>query len=114
MNKPNLLSALSLAVLLAATGVGDAAAQSTPKIDRAGAERIALGKVPGGKIKSAELEQEKGVQVWSFDIAKPGERDITEVLVNAANGEIVEISTETPASEAKEAEDEGRDRHAKR
>ena len=70
------------------------------------AEKIALTKVPGGVIKSGELEKEKGRLVWSFDIARPGTRNLTEVHVDAKNGHIVSVKTETPAQEAAEARQE--------
>jgi hypothetical protein len=40
--------------------------------------------------------------VWSFDIAAPGTRDITEVQVDAVTGAIVSVETETPAQQAAE------------
>ena len=73
------------------------------KVTKAQAEKIALEKVPGGKIQSAEIEKEHHALVWSFDIAKPGSKDITEVLVNAKTGKIIDISTENPAAQAKES-----------
>ena len=66
------------------------------------AEKIALTKVPKGKIRSAELENACGPFVCSFDIAKSGSRDITEVLVNAKTGKIISVSTETPVDPAQE------------
>ena len=104
-----------LAVALAATLVLVSSALAAPseaelmkqaKITKTQAGKIALAKVPHGKIQSAEIENEHHALVWSFDIAKPGAKDITEVLVNAKTGKIVEISTETPKAQAKEhAED---------
>jgi hypothetical protein len=72
------------------------------KITRAQAEKIALQKVPRGKIQSAEIENERHALVWSFDIEKPGDKDITEVLVNAKSGKIISVSTENPAAQARE------------
>lgn len=72
------------------------------KITKVQAEKIALEKVPNGKIESAEIENEHHALVWSFDIVKPGSKDITEVLVNAKTGRIVDVSTENPAAQAKE------------
>ena|ERR1700736_6751605 len=66
-------------------------------------EKIALQKVPHGKIKSAEIENEHGKLVWSFDITKPGTHDITEVLIDARSGAIVSIDKENPAQQAAEA-----------
>ena len=67
------------------------------------AEKTALAKVPQGTIKSGELEKENGHLVWSFDIAKPGTKDITEVQVDAKSGKIVSLKNENPAEQAAEA-----------
>src|SRR5262245_48994919 len=69
----------------------EAKLQHESKITRAEAERIALAKVPGGTIKEGEIEKEKGKLIWSFDITTPGSTDITEVHVNALNGEVIGI-----------------------
>jgi Predicted membrane protein len=53
--------------------------------------KIALEQSPNGSIKSAEIENEKGHLVWSFDISEPGTRNITELLVDAKTGKIVSI-----------------------
>ena len=76
------------------------------KITRADAERIALVKAPGGTIKEGELEKEKGKLIWSFDIATPGTRDLTEVAVDALTGEVVATEKEAPADEVKEKKGE--------
>jgi uncharacterized membrane protein YkoI len=73
------------------------------KITKAQAEKIALARVPRGKIQSGEIENEHHALVWSFDIVMPGSRDITEVLVNAKTGKIVEVSTENPTAQAQES-----------
>ena len=73
------------------------------KITKAEAERVALAKVSQGVVKSAEIENEKGHLVWSFDIAKPGTRYITEILVDAKTGKIISTQTESPHDQAKEA-----------
>jgi hypothetical protein len=85
--------------------------EAKAKITKAEAEKIALGKVPGGTIKEGGIEKEKGKVIWSFDIATLGTKDITEVAVDAMTGAVVAIDKETPADEAKEkkgkkAEDE--------
>jgi hypothetical protein len=79
-----------------------AALQATAKVSKADAERTALAKVPGGTIKEGGIEKEKGRVIWSFDIATPGTKDITEVAVDAMTGEVVAIDKESPADEAKE------------
>jgi uncharacterized membrane protein YkoI len=73
------------------------------KITKADAEQIALAKVSRGIVKSAEIENEKGHLVWSFDIARPGTQDITEILVDAKTGKIISTQTESPRDQAKEA-----------
>ena len=73
------------------------------KITKAEAEHIALSKVPRGRVKSVEIENENGHLVWSFDIAKPNTQDITEILLDAKSGEIISTQVETPSDQAKEA-----------
>ena len=67
------------------------------------AKKIALARVKGGTIKSTELEKENGVLIWSFDIARPGRKDVTEVWVDATTGKITAVDVETPLGEKKEA-----------
>jgi len=67
------------------------------------AKRIALARVKHGTIKSAELEKENGVLIWSFDVAQSGKKDLTEVWVDATTGKIAAVDVETPISEKKEA-----------
>ncbi len=73
------------------------------KITKAEAGQIALAKVPRGIVKNAEIEKEKGRIVWSFDIARPGTNDITEILVDAKTGKIISTQIESPRDQAKEA-----------
>jgi hypothetical protein len=67
------------------------------------AKRIALTRVKHGTIKSAELEKENGVLIWSFDVAQPGKKDVTEVWVDATTGKITAVDVETPIGQKKEA-----------
>jgi uncharacterized membrane protein YkoI len=100
------LSVVSVFALVAAVSAKDLSqAQLTKqaKITKAHAEQIALAKVPHGSVKSAEIENEKGRLVWSFDIARPGTRDITEILVDAKTGKIISTQAESPRDQAKEA-----------
>ena len=73
------------------------------KVKRNEAQRIALKQAPQGTIKSAEIENERGKLVWSFDISTLGTRDITEVLVDANTGAIVSVARETLKQQAAEA-----------
>jgi len=112
MKSKHLFAATLALALLAAGLVGCAteaqeqaqlAAQA--KVSRATAGQTALSKVPGGTIKEGELEKEKGKLIWSFDIATPGSKDISEVAVDAMNGEVLSVEKETPKEQEKE-EDE--------
>src|SRR2546425_1602046 len=78
------------------------------KITKAEAKKIALAKVPKGKVKEAELEEESGKLIWSFDIATPGTKDVTEVHVDAVTGEVVSIEKETPADQKKEKREDAK------
>jgi len=73
------------------------------KVTKSQAEKTALAKVPNGVIKSAELEKEHGLLIWSFDIAKPGTKNIAEVQVDAKTGKIASVQIETPKDQATEA-----------
>ena len=76
---------------------------SQATVSEAQATAIALAKVPRGIVKSAELEEEHGRLVWSFDIAKPATKGVTEIQVDAKTGKIASVKKETSAQEAKEA-----------
>jgi uncharacterized membrane protein YkoI len=99
--KVAILSSLIAILLIAAC-----ATASSAKISRADAEKTALAKVPKGIVKEAELEKEHGRLLWSFDIATPGSKDITEVHVDANTGEIVATEKESEAHEKAEKKSE--------
>ena len=73
------------------------------KVKKSEAQRIALERAPQGRVKSAEIEKERGKLVWSLDISTPGTRDITEVLVDANTGAILSVAKETLKQQAAEA-----------
>jgi predicted small secreted protein len=95
--------ALTAITALALFSTGCAQTTSGAKLTKAQAEAIALQRAKGGTVKSSELEQEHGKLVWSFDIAKAGTKNVTEVLIDAKTGEVVSVAVETPADEAAEA-----------
>lgn len=82
----------------------DAKLQAEAKVSKAEAQATALAQVPNGTVKESELEKEHGKLIWSFDIATPGSKDITEVNVDAINGKVVSVEKESP-------EKEGKDKH---
>ncbi len=108
MKITRLIAIVSLGIAFCAASAEPSSKQleKQAKITKARAEQIALAKVSHGSIRSAEIENEKGHLVWSFDISKPGTKNITEVLVDAKSGSIVSISTENPGQQAAEAKAE--------
>jgi len=82
-----------------AGGHTKAALSKEAKITMEEAQKTALAKEPG-KIKSKELEREKGRLIYSFDIKTAD--GIHEVNVDAMTGEVVEDTVESAAAEAKE------------
>jgi len=48
--------------------------------------------------------------IWSFYIATPDSKDITEVNVDAMTGQVVSTDKEKPEDEAKEANGEKKDK----
>jgi uncharacterized membrane protein YkoI len=108
--KNKIIIAGLLAAAIVAVGVAgcvsekqeQAELQAQAKISKEQAQQIALAKAPGGTVKEAELEKEKGKLIWSFDIATPGSKDITEVGVDAITGDVVSVESETPEQQKKE------------
>lgn len=80
-----------------------AALMAEAKVTEAQAKATALAKVPHGIVKRSELEREHGRLIWSFDVAQPSAKGVTEIQVDAKTGKIVSVKKETPAQEAKEA-----------
>jgi uncharacterized membrane protein YkoI len=72
------------------------------KVSKDDAEKTVLAKVPDGTIKESELEKEHGKLIWSFDVATPDAKDITEVNVDAITGDVVSMEKEAPESQEKE------------
>jgi uncharacterized membrane protein YkoI len=100
-------AAISLAGLATSTYAASketqAQLQAEAKVSRSEAEKTALAEVPHGTIKDGEIEREHGALVWSFDIARPHSKNITEVQVDANSGAIARTHVETPVDQAKEA-----------
>jgi uncharacterized membrane protein YkoI len=66
------------------------------------AEQIALGKIHGGTIRTAELQTARGSRFWSVYVMKPGSKNAKEVRVDATTGEILNVQTEGPEDQAEE------------
>ena len=102
---------ISIAFLASAITFGALAATATvkPKITMAQARATALKKAPG-KVTSEELETEHGKLIYSFDIHEAGRHDVTEVNVDAMNGQIVAIDHENARKEAAEKKQEAKEK----
>ena len=104
-----MLATLGLVVaipLAHAAGEPQSALKAEAKVTEQDARTAALAKVPNGTLQSSTLEKEHGRLVWSFDIAQPTTKDITEVQVDAKTGKIVSVKKETVAQEAREKRSE--------
>ena len=88
MKPKDFLRSVILIVALSAFGISSGVASDkneakhSSKITKARAERIALTKVPGGSIRSAELETARGQRFWAVYIAKPGSKNAKEIRVD--------------------------------
>src|ERR1700675_4007390 len=108
MKPKDFLRSVILIVALSAFGISSGVASDknkakhSNKITKARAERIALTKVPGGIVRSAELETAKGQHFWSVYIGKPGSKNAKEIRVDAATGKILAVQTERPEDQAEE------------
>ena len=81
---------------------------SRAKVSETEARTTALAKVPGGSVKSGELEEEHGRLIWSFDIAAPGKPGVTEVQVDALTGAVASVEQETEQQERDERKKEAK------
>ncbi|MBV8686389.1 MAG: hypothetical protein JOZ90_06635 [Alphaproteobacteria bacterium] len=94
----------AVAAILLATGVSAKGPQ--PKISMQSARDRALRYVPHGRIRSAELETEKGRLIYSFDIEVPHRSGVEEVQISALDGRLISRGHETPAAERRESKGE--------
>jgi len=108
MKPKDVLRLVILIVSLSAFGISSGLASDktetkhSGEITKARAQRIALTKVPGGIVRSAELETAKGQRIWSVYIAKPGAKNAKEIRVDATTGKILAVQTEKPGDQAEE------------
>jgi uncharacterized membrane protein YkoI len=80
-----------------------AALMREAKVSKAVATKTALAQVPGGKVRSSEIERENGKLIYSFDIKVAGKSGIEEINVDAITGTVIAHEHETPKTEKKEA-----------
>ena len=104
-----LVAALTFSHAFAAVPSQDAL-MTQAKVTKEQATQTALGKVPNGVVKGAELEREHGKLIWSFDLAQSGKSGVTEVQVDAVTGKVVSLKHESAANEAGEASAEAHEK----
>ena len=71
-------------------------------IKKGQAEQIALSKIRGGTIRSAELQVANGSHFWAVFVAKPDKINAKEVHIDATSGKILAVQTEKPEDQAEE------------
>ena len=84
---------------------GETRLQSKATVTCEVARLSALERVKDNKhatIRSAELEEESGRLVYSFDISRRGHAGVEEVQVDAKSGSVVSVKHESASAEAKE------------
>jgi hypothetical protein len=64
------------------------------------AERVALSKIRGGTIRTAELVTGSGF--WSVYVVTAGSKNSKEVRVDASTGKILTVQSEKPGDQAEE------------
>jgi hypothetical protein len=97
---------LSAALMIAVPAAARSKSSSHAKVSMKAARATALARVPGGKVRSAELEREHGKLIYSFDIRVPGKPGIEEVHVSAINGKVLSMAHEGRKAERKESRQE--------
>jgi uncharacterized membrane protein YkoI len=100
------VSYLAVALAIANAAPIFATEQSQAKhagnIKKRQAEQIALSKIRGGTIRSAELQAANGSHFWAVFVAKPDKINAKEVHIDATNGKILAVQTEKPGDQAEE------------
>src|SRR5262245_45759872 len=75
-----------------------------PKVSLETAQATAQARVPGGKLRSHELEKERGRTIYSFEFKVRGKSGIEEVNVDAMTGKVVGgVEHESPQKEQHES-----------
>ncbi len=85
------------------------------KITADSAIAVAKARLPKATINAAEIEEENGRLIYSFEFKTPGKSGIDEVNVDAMTGKLVgKVQHESPSDEKKEAAEEAAKAPAKK
>src|ERR1700741_2452477 len=77
-------------------------AKHSGNIEKREAEQIALSKIRGGTIRSAELQVANDSHFWAVFVTKPDKQNAKEVHIDATSGKILAVQTEKPEDQAEE------------
>ena len=78
------------------------------KVTPDAAATAAQPRVPRARLTAAEIEEENGKLIYSFDFKTKGKSGIDEVTVDATTGAVLTVEHESPKDEAGEKADEAR------
>lgn len=67
---------------------------------------IALARVPGGRVREAEIEIERRRLVYSFELEVPGTKALREVIVDAGSGAVLAVEDEDDDDDTDDDTDE--------
>src|SRR5215468_9948624 len=99
---PRLAVALAIVSATPLFAIEQIQAKHAGNIKKRQAEQIALSKIRGGTIRSAELQVANGSHFWAVFVAKPDKINAKEVHIDATSGKILAIQTEKPEDQAEE------------
>ena len=99
---PYLAVALAIASAAPIFATEQGQAKHAGNIKKRQAEQIALSKIRGGTIRSAELQVANGSHFWAVFVAKPDRINAKEVHIDATSGKILAVQTERPEDQAEE------------
>ena len=99
---PRLAVALAIASAAPLFTIEEIQAKHAGNIKKSQAEQIALSKIRGGTIRSAELQVANGSHFWAVFVAKPDKINAKEVYIDATSGKILAVQTEKPEDQAEE------------
>ncbi len=119
MRKAAIIGAIALGSLAATAAViqqntsfdADLLARAAVTPDQARAKALAA--VPGGRITEAEIEEENGRLIYSFELAVEGQDGVTDVEIDAITGEVL-AADQDEADDGSDDDNDADDRKSKR
>lgn len=72
------------------------------RITEDSAAKVAMARIPNGRIRAVELEREHGKLIYSYELKVPHRSGVEEVNVNAIDGSVVNVEHEGGEGEGPE------------